>query len=317
MRSATKTLALAVLGFLTLITLLLVYGRERPPQVTYQLNDGTTVYLKAVTFGKKHQVSKNMWVSWFPFPKESYDQVTERESLVFWLFLEPKTARNTVAYNWSTLNTVLDENGCWVLQQDSKSSTFGPRVRPGVPESKLYVKPIIVEAFPRRGKKLVLRLADVRGSEPTLEFEADNPVRKEFPEWKADSLPLTRTIGNVTLTLDELTTDKPLEPGVRPAVGRPHYTRANFSIREAYIPTNAWEPVEISISDATGNEVTNRNDGHDFVVVLDKEKSGKIVVEMTRGLCPLEPVWKMRVKLMKSPSEILVFEFAVRPTVRG
>src|SRR5688572_22235667 len=95
-------------------------------------------------------------------------------------------------------------------------------------------------AFPRRGRKLTLRLMD--GEKPMAEFRIPNPCPGSHPVWKASAVPASVTNGTLEVSLEKFVAD----------VGRQR-TRCTFRVREHGQDTTAYLPVGFEISDATGN----------------------------------------------------------------
>ena len=100
-----------------------------------------------------------------------------------------------------------------------------------------------LQNYPRRDRTLNLVLLAVNSRE-VVRLRLPNPVHGPFPEWKPEALPLTRTNGSVTLTLDALTwrTNRswsPLDPAWRISTREPAWAHA--------------QPGWIEVEDATGN----------------------------------------------------------------
>ncbi|MEP7270324.1 MAG: hypothetical protein ABI882_02410 [Acidobacteriota bacterium] len=308
-RRRSLFLLMILIAILIAIPVMTFVARQKPVGPVHLLHDGTSVYLKAVTHGTTHRVGRNMYGLNLPFPIEQYDQRTEQSALVFWVFVEPKQRGGFDPVRWDTINTVLDGSGCWISQAETRAPTFGPVKRAWVPESLMSAKAFIFENFPRRGKKLRLRLVDRNGVEPTIEFEADNPVDQIFPIWNAEALPVSRSQHGVTLTMNSVVLAPPAERS------GPAWTTTRFQVTENGILTSAWIPVEFNITDATGNRVFNSASNND-IAVRPEQRAGEMLVEIKKGLCPLETAWKLQVRLEKAPGNVRSFEFLAKPSSR-
>lgn len=103
---------------------------------------------------------------------------------------------------------------------------------------------VTLRAYPRRDRTFKLVFCATDRQTEFARLRLPNPVRGPFPEWKPEALPLTRTNGSVTLTLNSLTwrTNRswsPLDPVWRISSSEPAWTHA--------------QPGWIEVEDATGN----------------------------------------------------------------
>jgi hypothetical protein len=130
-------------------------------------------------------------------------------------------------------------------------------------------------AFPRRGRKLTLRLMD--GEKPMAEFKIPNPCPGPHPVWKPQPMPVVVTNGPLELSL------------VNFDVARQR-TRCAFRVRERGQDTTAYLPVEFEISDATGNHWRPK------VARPAEVTNGLITATLFGALWPEEEAWKLRVE---------------------
>lgn len=212
-------------------------------------------------------------------------------------------------------SVVSDEHGCWMRQWSESRGSQG--TGPGRwlwfdLEAPPEIRNVTVEAFPRRGEKVILTLFedDIGRDEDSerlfVEFSVPNPDPGPHPTWEAKPLPVTQQTGDLTFTLTDLRTGvdqigESVEPDQRPL------TQASFRITERGRPSRFWAPVRIVISDATGNrlfyDLSNRRSSEATY------KNGGAQVSLLKMLCA-EEVWKLGVEFARtsdyrSPSEAL------------
>jgi len=153
--------------------------------------------------------------------------------------------------------------------------------------------------LPRREREIHLRLyerVNISDAGRFLgELTAQNPLWENHPVWAPEPLPATRETNGLSITLRELTTGErwrgPFEdtPPKQPAdIG----VRAVFDIAENGVPTDAWEPIAIETSDATGNVAHHQGRG-------SHRENGRHTVRYLWGLWPSEAAWKLKVQLAR------------------
>jgi hypothetical protein len=156
-----------------------------------------------------------------------------------------------------------------------------------------------LEAFPRRGKVLGIRLYTRESNGPVAEFTAPNPTPGIYPVWMPETYPITRVDGPLNFTLTGLDTGLLICESVRPALpGQLALTRATFRIASNGKPTREWEPARVVLSDATGNQVINEIG----VSVSGPRYNDKGEMEMwlTKSLCADESAWKLNVEFSRA-----------------
>ena len=171
----------------------------------------------------------------------------------------------------------------------------------------------VLAAFPRRGSKLGLRvLAESNQVRQAIaEFRIPNPVRGKYPIWQADSLPIIRQAGDLTVTLMEFSS----VPTKRD--GTPGSTKLDFELREAGLPAaNSWEIAGVKVSDATGNHWQPQ-----FLFRAVTE-AGRAKLEWGGGaLWPGESAWKVRTELSRTanyaPEESVTWTGIPVPETKG
>ena len=150
-----------------------------------------------------------------------------------------------------------------------------------------------LDAFPRRQGKFVVRVQEQgNGGQEMSEqkFIISNPMRKSFPTWPAESLPMTKEDEDVSVTLTKLVAgaDMPYQRNQDDADDAANKgVQAVFQVERNGKPVSNWQPVSVETTDVTGNRVNggisqnNWQDNNDTVVYQ-------------YGLWPDEPAWKVR-----------------------
>ena len=181
--------------------------------------------------------------------------------------------------------SIADENGEeWEMRPTPMS--MGPSSQ-NILDS---ISPWSFPAFPRRGKLLTFRIYTRNRSDQwdTLaEFKVPNPTPGPHPMWKPMTLPVTRTNGDVEVSLVELTSGTKtihwMPKGQRP------FTMARLGVKHNGQPTEAWVPEWIDATDATGNEA-------DFPIIDYGFTNGLAFYDAQgTSLSPSE-VWRLRMK---------------------
>ncbi len=152
-------------------------------------------------------------------------------------------------------------------------------------------------AFPRRGQRVRFRFYQfgARGTwEPLGEVAVPNPDPGPHPRWTAQPLPLTRAADGVDFTLESLQTglgpmgtDRPAAPGEQP--GTRVVVRASREGKPA-----PWEPVDLTISDATGNRWTGGASSR------QDRGPGRNALQMSAALPSGEPAYRVGVRLART-----------------
>jgi hypothetical protein len=270
-----------ILLSLAAIVALVVAGcasrQPRPPQIR-RLPNGAVLKLEATSYGKQHRLKlrDGSWHDWVG--GDVAINLTERDTLLFW-FSQPRTL-SSGAGSLPYRALIADEHGCQFEIQlrgasQSSSSWLGMRWQSPV------IDYWIADSFPRRGQTVALRFYTQNANPlPVAEFTAPNPAPGPHPTWAAEPYPITKRAGDLAFTL----------VGLRGAPAGKLRATGRFRVTRNGRPTDAWEPVEITVSDATGNLVTEpigrsdrRNDRVSF-----------------RALCPYESAWRLRVEFSQT-----------------
>lgn len=154
------------------------------------------------------------------------------------------------------------------------------------------ISPWSFSAFPRRGKVLIFRIYARNSSDrwDTLaEFKMRNPTPGPYPVWKAMTLPVTQTNGDLEVSLVELISGaKTIQwlPGQRP------FTAARFKVKQNGQPTESWVPDRMEATDATANEGS-------FQIINCGATNGLVFYDaQTTSLSPSE-VWRLRMRFVR------------------
>ena len=249
------------------------------------LSDGTTLTLKAVTYGTEHYCRGGLW-QWLlrrlppklvaRFVSRRDALTTNRPSIVFWL------ARGGNAQ--PTGDLVLCDSSAFGVCGDYVMMRQGP---PGA-----QVEGWAFQYWPRRARTFTLRIYE-RGrqwgqSNLIGEFTIRNPQWRNYPVWTAPPPPLTAHVEDLSITLLDLVAgvgpgSYNHQPESNPTRA---LTRADFRVERAGQLTREWELVNIESGDATGNWIPRyRGTGAEGDV-----KEG----ELQPHPWPAESAWKLR-----------------------
>lgn len=274
------------------------------------LPDGSVVELRAVTFGKAHRcVYGAFWQRFLrkivPAPIAGrirgveIVQDTPKEALVFWI--AHQQLHGNFFWDRTTLAVAINERGAEGEFGDWPASFRGKADE---------LNGVALAAFDRRGKTIGLRLyqrADNRWKR-VAEFKVPNPAYGVFPTWTPEPLPITRTNGDLAVTLTGAAVGV-FVPGFAPDSWKVEQTRLGFRFAQNGQPTSAWEPVEYFLSDATGNT------RDDWQYTMDDEKNGDTGRILPGAFTPQESAWKLRVGVARTAAA--TFSPAELWTVRG
>jgi hypothetical protein len=160
-----------------------------------------------------------------------------------------------------------------------------------------------VEAFPRRGKEVRLRLME--GDKRLAEFRIPNPCLGPHTSWKKQDPTLVVTNAPLEITLENFTAD-----AVRLR------TQCMFRIRENGRESTSWLPVSFEVLDATGNHWRPGVDS-----ALQGLHGNLVSGGFFGALWPEEDDWKLRVEFnsvdTESKSEPRTVEFLAKPVQVG
>src|SRR5262249_36243869 len=107
-------------------------------------------------------------------------------------------------------------------------------------------------------------------------------------------LPVSVCQGNLVFSLTRFRSGVDAAGGPHPPSPVDAWTEATFQVTENGKPTAAWEPADVTISDATGN-IWNP------AVCLHDRRAGAVRLFFRSALWPGEPAWKLRVEFLPGP----------------
>jgi hypothetical protein len=173
-----------------------------------------------------------------------------------------------------------------------------------------------LKTFPRDGKLVGLRVYRPVNNEwrQVAEFVTRNPSPGPHPVWVGEQLPATRTTGKLAVMLDTFSVGK--QPGGVINQNPGYNAKANITVREDGLPSDAWQVSGVFLSEPNGNRSqvgiivgsgTNwasdfasrkiRPEGtpYQFAGTLDPEKAWKLKFELNRvkGLAESE-IWRLK-----------------------
>jgi hypothetical protein len=285
-----------------------------PPR---RLDDGSLLTLEAVTYGQEHAVVIGPpWARLLRHvvPPNLHAEFDRRfrcnvltqstaplDTLAVWTRRRGVTVAGGTSFPGRIIAT--DEHGYG-------SGIFGYS-RSLDSGSQEFVQMWPLPVFPRRGRTVTLRaqmLNAERKWRSGFEFTVPNPTPGPYAVWTVRPLPQTQRTDDLSVTLTGLSA------GVRPSgiydpfamhlfVGQP-WTRAEFRVTRGNRPAPEWQPLQITVSDPTGNLWTEHT--------LSTYQQEPPEVFFIRGVpWPEDPVWKLRVELARCrsfvPEELWMF----------
>jgi hypothetical protein len=281
------------------------------PAQTISLSDGAKITFLGITYGKHHvapnfeglggDVRKGRWI-------DRSNDVT-----VAWVEFEHDPT-NFPNYSLFVSDTA-DANGI-AFRNDFKAINH---VRAGVD-----VEGYELTAYPRWDKQFYLRIYSTGWSPRRLsseKFIATNPDLKAIGNAVTETLPVTKTNGDLTVTLTNLVSGAPLPPYIRddrilpldpvrrpaPAQDDPvnQSVRFGFDIKQNGRSATNWQLASVDISDAVGNHVEttvqfqdNERMRHAFPFIKTPADDYKGYV-FWPGLWPNEPAWNVRMEFTR------------------
>ena len=289
-RNIVLSIILSVILLIILVAgLAALWPRKRPHSQVQRLPNGSLLSLEAVSYGDKVTIGSKVFDA-------LQIEAGNKDVLSFCFSLSGGSWKPYLCMH----DAVLDEHGCWISYGSGWHHTlsFGKPLGPWLDVgAEREIEVITVTAFPRRGQSVILRLFGKCGEEDLGEFIAPNPTPGPHPIWTPESLPIKKQDGNLTFLLTGLTTGSDYM-GRRIKLAETPLTRASFRITENGKLTKDWAPVQIVISDATGNLLT-----HEIPSPLKDEshyKNGEAVINFNKMLCADE-TWKLRVEFTQTP----------------
>ena len=192
------------------------------------------------------------------------------------------------------------------------------------------VQGFILRAFPRWDNEFLARVKLYRGAVSKEEFVISNPAPVTVTNWTPEPLPITKSAGDLEVTLIKLVAGapNPFFQGEHPLANDPanQCVHLNFDFRQNGLPATNWYPWPVLTCDAAGNRARG--------LIRDYPKNGMNPIYPDRihpsfppslegyyyqpGLWPDHPPWKVKLEFIRwsnfSDEETATFtNLSVRP----
>jgi len=205
-----------------------------------QLDDGTKLTFLGATTG-----TRQMAPGYENLATANWLYTPDRPSMV-WILAEHEQGKWP---NYELLISDTAKTGCVNLEKST-----GSHVRDGVD-----IQGFLMRAFPRWDKEMLARVKPYGAAISKGEFVITNPAPTAVENWTAEPLPITRSDGDLEVTLTKLVAGAPLpyRQGEQPLTNDPanQCVHLNFDFRQNGQPTTNWGPWPVVTSDAAGNRV--------------------------------------------------------------
>jgi|GEM_PF-2968336 len=301
-----------------------------------QSNQGSVVLpgnvklsLAGVTYGTNHMIGSPLakWVARRPIPVQTFVQkifgqyavlkgstLTSQPKLVVWLSPPSFTGGRHMlqAYLSQTNGDIGGDRQSFIL------APYGGTM------------PLQFSAFPRRERTLeiVFYENNAEGRQEICgRLKIRNPACQQYPNWKAETLPVTRRVGDVEMTFEKFQARLGygiwVGPGSKRQGGMIEYILKdaggigpsnNFSgifRLESKSNTNEfWTVSDMELLDATGNQLRPESFYYTWLDSLSKDAI--FTFNLRPGLWPDEGAWKLRCEIKRnrgfSPDELVTFK---------
>src|SRR5262249_26572335 len=128
-------------------------------------------------------------------------------------------------------------------------------------QAQLMLGGMMFEAWPRREKELTIQVLRGIYEAPHGTFRLPNPEYGRYPQWQPEPLPAAREVNGTTFTLQEGDVEKVPSYDDMPCPQPARSAALYFQVQEHGTNTQAWQPMAMTLKDATGNWVTERGAG--------------------------------------------------------
>ncbi|MDB6021564.1 MAG: hypothetical protein JWQ04_1421 [Pedosphaera sp.] len=293
----------------------------QPPRASVTLPDGTSLSLRAMTYGTNHVVGTpaaravarlptglqnivRFFLGQGAFPVLT--STTSTPELLVWLDRQTNGPVMTILNN-DYYTAFFGDGSNFISGEDAYLNNF----LTGSPTEMLHFR-----TFPRRDRIITLNIFhhDFKGgTRLCASLPMANPEHKIYPKWQAEPLPVTKLVGDVEASLLGLETghdnDRSHREGNAGVVygtnrldGR-NYTVANLKLRPLVNTNETWQATSVEVSDATGNSAHNSGMGW----------SGEASeFTFSPSLWPGETAWKLKLEIKRTggfrPEELFVFK---------
>ena len=278
------------------------------PQVI-TLNDGTKLTFLGLTTG-----TMQMAPGFETLPTANRLYTPDRPAMA-WIKVEQNRD-----HNWTgALELLVSDKArtaCVSLEKSTSSN-----VRRGVD-----IQGFILHTFPRWDKEFLARPRLYRGEISSEEFVITNPAPVPMTNWTPETLPVTKSDGDIEVTLNQLIADAPLEPyrrqkSISQDDPQNKCVRIAFDLKQKGQSATNWYPWLVDVSDAVGNHVRTSMQYQDNELIRQHTRPGYALHYGTNdeykgyyfmpGLWPDEPAWKVRLEFTRqsgfAADEIVTF----------
>lgn len=279
--------------------------------VWVKLPDGNSVRVLGVSYGTNHVLGSTLAKTASRLPSWARDvlgtifgqrnlalhvSTTPKPELLVWVDCQSNNAGSAMP-SGGYYEAFLAENDFISGEASffSQPPPFAPRIQP-----------VDFQVFPRRKRELTMDFFHHDAKEHIQlcnTFSFPNPLFKKYPVWPAESLPATKRIGDIEVTLlsvetghdysSTLTTSREGEMVITYGTNRldgKNFTAVNLRIKPLDNSNEVWRVDSLEISDATGNVAHSISMGWN---------GSDPQFEFMPGLWPGE-AWKLKLSLKRT-----------------
>lgn len=291
--TAIKRFLLALLVLILLAALVVIFRPSGEGSIghTVTFSDGTTMTLKAVTYGTQHRYLGGGWQQRLLslLPRKIASKLASQQGVL-------TMGRPSVAFWFERVGTGPTTGDPRLVLYDASGhgiSGSPSLMRMGMGSN--WLEGWAFESWPRRERTFTLRIFEQGKWYPEAksigEFAVRNPTPGDYPVWTAQEPPLTAREGELSVTLFDLTAGvgrgaNKWKPAPNPTVST---TRVGFRVERNGQPTKEWEITSVEAGDATGNFLAG--------IRSTSPQPDAEYVELQPYPWPAEQAWKLRVGL--------------------
>ncbi|QDU43279.1 hypothetical protein Mal52_17510 [Symmachiella dynata] len=256
-----------------------------------ELPDGSILTLRAVTFGDHHELPLNQpktGLMGFGRGGRGVPEFLEREtppsSVVLWFSRRDGQSGKTMDFRWWKRCSVVDAHGWNIKDRDATQECYSLDANGGFSGSTQWggdrrlmdtfrtgeydigIVSTRLPSFRPSGKTFALKVHNVDGK-VVAEFDVPWPGAATLPVWEPETLPATKSVGNLKVTLKALTVE---EDRSQTSDRYGLHARADFEF-SGMTAGAEWHLDDVRLEDALGNA----SDDYDCI------------------LSPLDSAWKV------------------------
>ncbi len=282
----TKILVWGIVSILIIGIAAGAYWCLRRPQII-TLTDGTKLTLLGATYGA-HHVPPKIKIAGQNSRGNGAQLDSAGNTLVIWIEAQHKPND----YQWQSYQLlVYDTANTACVSSWTRTQS---QIKDGVD-----IQGFMLSAYPRWDSKMILRVMSWGNNGQHLAKEqlvVSNPRRVSAATWAAEPLPDTQSDGDLEVTLTKLVC------GVRGFNGgntsstdpmNKAVLAAFHTVQKGVVVTN-WQPVRITTSDASGNQLDNNSWSN------GRDDNGDATMTYQWGLWPGQTPWKLRVEMSRT-----------------